>query len=146
MSDQQIEVVTLEALRVQSGEVLVLRVPTHCTQAVIAQISEAVEELGLEGRARIVHGDIELAVVERELVVFPLPEKLTDDEAERLRQGMAAAGVIEVARPLEGFTLPPAHPMAGREAWQCVTCEGIFYPERVPPVVCPYCAEDAEED
>ena len=51
----------------------------------------------------------------------------------------------EVALPLEGLTLPPGHPMAGREAWQCVTCEGIFYPERVPPVVCPYCAEDAEE-
>jgi len=58
----------------------------------------------------------------------------------------AWSATSEVARPLEGFTLPPGHPMAGREAWQCVTCEGIFYPERVPPVVCPYCAEDAEED
>ena len=54
-------------------------------------------------------------------------------------------GTPKVARPLEGFTLPLDHPMAGREAWQCVTCEGIFFPERVPPVVCPYCEEDAEE-
>lgn len=71
--------------------------------------------------------------------------------------------VIEIARPLEGYCfggamkfdgevmpatfplrVPADHPLAGREAYQCLTCEGIFFPEAVPPTACPYCQEDDE--
>lgn len=47
-----------------------------------------------------------------------------------------------VARPLPGFRLEPPHPFAGREAFQCVTCNGIFYPGVELPLACPYCEED----
>jgi rubrerythrin len=49
----------------------------------------------------------------------------------------------------EGFTrlgddlnIPAGHPLAGREAWQCNICQGIFYPEDNEPVECPYCTEE----
>lgn len=45
---------------------------------------------------------------------------------------------------LPGFTLPSHHPFAGREAYQCPVCYGIFYPDAVP-TECPYCDEDDDE-
>jgi rubrerythrin len=45
---------------------------------------------------------------------------------------------------LEGFQLPDAHPLAGREAYQCSVCEGISYPPD-PDKGCPYCNEDDGE-
>lgn len=49
----------------------------------------------------------------------------------------------------EGFTrlgddlnIPAGQPLAGREAWQCNICQGIFYPEDNEPVECPYCTDE----
>ena len=48
-----------------------------------------------------------------------------------------------VAHPLPGFRLEHPHPLAGREAFQCVTCDGIFYPDpTVAALACPYCEDD----
>lgn len=45
---------------------------------------------------------------------------------------------------LPGFALPPSHPLAGREAYQCDVCRGISYP--ADPSFCPYCAKAALEE
>jgi len=42
------------------------------------------------------------------------------------------------------LTLPSGHMLAGRYAWQCDICRGIFYPENGEPAECPYCAEDED--
>lgn len=40
------------------------------------------------------------------------------------------------------LTLPGRYgSLAGRSAWQCITCKGIFYPDTSPPTSCPYCEE-----
>ena len=43
----------------------------------------------------------------------------------------------------DDLTLPAEHLLAGRNAWQCDICHGIFYPDG-EPAECPYCAEDEE--
>lgn len=40
----------------------------------------------------------------------------------------------------DDLTLPGGHPLAGRKAWQCEVCRGIFYPENDESVECPYCS------
>ena len=56
------------------------------------------------------------------------------------------ADEVQVARHLPGLTLRDPHPLAGREAYQCVTCSGIFYPVLLADIACPYCAEDEDDD
>lgn len=42
-----------------------------------------------------------------------------------------------------GVALTVPHPLAGREAYRCRSCGGIFYPPS-SPATCPYC--DNEDD
>lgn len=53
-----------------------------------------------------------------------------------------------VAQHLPDLALPDGHPLAGCEAWQCLTCMGIFYPDAVMPRLssCPYCMVDEIDD
>jgi rubrerythrin len=44
----------------------------------------------------------------------------------------------------DDLTIPAGHPLAGREAWQCNICQGIFYQEDNEPVECPYCTDEDE--
>ena len=60
------EVVPLEALRVQPGEVLVLRLPGRWAPDRIDEIGKTLKALGLDGRVLIVADEIELTVVEAE--------------------------------------------------------------------------------
>ena len=67
MSEPQIEVVPLEGLRVKPGEALILRLPRrYWSQHEVARIVEQLEPLGLGNRVVVLHGDIEVAVVEAE--------------------------------------------------------------------------------
>lgn len=66
MSDSvRFEVVPLEALRVKTDEVLVLRLPEDWTPDRIDQMLRTLEDAGLDGRVLIVANPIELAVIER---------------------------------------------------------------------------------
>ena len=67
VTNPEIEVVPLEGLRVKPGEALILRLPRrYWSPAELARIVEQLEPLGLGNRVAILHGDIEVAVVEAE--------------------------------------------------------------------------------
>ena len=67
MTEPQIEVVPLEGLRLKPGEALILRLPRrYWSQDELARIVEQLEPLGLGNRVAILHGDIDVAVVEAE--------------------------------------------------------------------------------
>lgn len=61
----------LEALRVKPGEVLIIRVPTDILEPgdasdAMAQLREALDEVGLAGRALVIAAAVEMTVAERE--------------------------------------------------------------------------------
>lgn len=60
------EVVPLEALRVQPGEVLVLRLPGEWTPDRMDEIRKTLKGVGLDGRVLLVADEIDLTVVEAE--------------------------------------------------------------------------------
>lgn len=59
----------------------------------------------------------------------------------RTERGLMPEGFTRLG---DDLTIPAGHPLAGREAWQCNICQGIFYPEDNEPVECPYCTDEDE--